>query len=110
MRTIVDLPEEHVAALDKIGDMDNVSRAELVRQAVDLYLSEHKKKKRGEIIGPDIFGTVKPGDPEFWDGLSGLEWERKMRAEWDHREEMYGNWGMHDNASQDFDHMPKDKK
>lgn len=110
MRTIVDLPEEQVRALDKIGQDENVSRAELVRQAVGLYLLDNKRKKTGEVIGPDIFGTVEPGDPEFWDGLSGLEWERKMRAEWDHREEMYGNWGMHENDAPGFQHKPKDKK
>ncbi|MEZ5813536.1 MAG: CopG family transcriptional regulator [Alphaproteobacteria bacterium] len=110
MRTIVDLPEEQVQALDKIGHDENVSRAELVRQAVDLYLLDNKRKKTGEVIGPDIFGTVEPGDPEFWDGLNGLEWERKMRAEWDHREAMYGNWGMHENDAPGFQHKPKDKK
>lgn len=110
MRTIVDLPEEQVKALDKIGEHESLSRAELVRQAVDLYLKQTKKKKAGGIVGPDIRGSVTPGDPNFWDGLDGVEWQRKMRAEWDHREEMYGNWGMNEDGSSKFRHKDDDQK
>lgn len=108
MRTIVDLPEEQIKSLDAIGRAGDVSRAELVRRAVDLYLKQENLKKGGGIVGADIRGTVKPGDPNFWGGMDGLEWQRKMRAEWDDRDRMYSNWGLQESGSSEFVH--KDKK
>lgn len=95
MRTIVDISKEDIQALDVLGKKHDLSRAELIRRAVDLYLSETKKKTSGEIVD-DIFGAVAPGDPAYWDGLDGTGWQEKMRAEWDDREAMYGRWGFHE--------------
>ncbi len=95
MRTIVDIPDEQVKALDTLGARDSLSRAELVRRAVDLYLLEEKRKTSHEMID-DVFGFLKDC-PEAFDGLDGLAWQEKMRAEWDDRDKMYGNWAMHDN-------------
>ncbi|MGB0720722.1 MAG: CopG family transcriptional regulator, partial [Bdellovibrionales bacterium] len=93
MRTIVDLPDEQVKALDLIGRTDKVSRAELVRQAVHLFLEHNKKKKRGEIIGPDIRGMVKEGDPRYFMGMSTEDWIKEMRGETgDARDVLYKNW------------------
>ena len=94
MRTIVDLPEDTVQALDKIGKDCSVSRAELVRRAVSEYLENEKKKKTGEMVD-DVFGLLKDC-PDAFDGLDGLEYQRKIRSEWDHRDKMYSNWGMSD--------------
>ena len=41
MRTIVDLPDRQVEALERICRSRNLSRTELIRQAVDHYLQEH---------------------------------------------------------------------
>jgi len=38
MRTIVDLPEDQIKALDSIGKREDLSRTELVRRAVAAYL------------------------------------------------------------------------
>ena len=104
MRTIVDLPEEQVSALDKIGERDSLSRAELVRRAVDLYLSEHKKKKTGAIVGPDIRGLSKAGGDNAWDDMDATEWVRQMRSEWDERDRMYSHWGLNEKPQPDFTH------
>jgi len=96
MRTIVDIPKEHIKALDLIRKRQNLSRAELVRRAVCLFLKEEKKKKPGK-LKYDIRGIAKPGDPRYFEGLDALEYERKIRSEWDHRDKMYPpGWAMHD--------------
>ncbi len=40
MRTIIDLPDEHVAALDELCRRERISRAEAIRRAVARYLEE----------------------------------------------------------------------
>ncbi len=75
MRTIVDLPEELVAQLDALRQKKRLSRAELIRRAVRLYL-----KQAGQ---PD----PKQGDKAF--GLwrtrqtDGLAYEDAIRQEWE---------------------------
>lgn len=83
MRTIVDLPDEQVKALDSLGNKENVSRAELVRRAVQSYLDAEKDKSAAAI--DKYFGMFR-GDPNVFDGLDGLEYQRKIRAEWDERD------------------------
>ncbi len=83
-RTIVDIPEEHINLLDSIGKKESLSRAELVRRAVESYLEAEQSKSAGAI--EQYFGMFKD-DPSVFEGLSGLEYERKMRGEWDERDE-----------------------
>ena len=42
MRTIIDLPAGSVTRLDQLSAQEHVSRAELVRRAVDHYLAEYQ--------------------------------------------------------------------
>ena len=72
MRTIVDLPDRQIEALERISKSRKLSRAELIRQAVDRYLADH---------APDAaaaFGIWKNA------GLrgDGLAYQRRMRREW----------------------------
>lgn len=83
MRTIVDIPEDQVKELDSLGKKENLSRAELVRRAVASYLDAEKDKSAAAI--EKYFGMFK-GDPNVFDGLDGLEYQRKIRAEWDDRD------------------------
>ena len=109
MRTIVDLPEEQIKALDLIGDDEKVSRTELVRRAVDLYLSE-EKKKRSDAAVDQYHGFLKDV-PEAFDGLEADEYVQKIRSEWDSRDQKYGKWAMHDSGNAEYDGGgPKDKK
>ncbi len=84
MRTIIDLPEDHVKALDSLGKKKKSSRAALVRQAVERYIDEENRASKGDI--DKYFGIFK-NDPTVFDGLDGLAYQRKIRAEWDERDE-----------------------
>lgn len=107
MRTIVDIPDDHVNALDSLGKKENLSRAELVRRAVAQYLEVERGKSSGAV--DKYFGFLKDC-PEAFDGLDGLAYQRKIRAEWDDRDKMYGNWGLHDKGAQDYEHKKDDKE
>ena len=71
MRTIVDLPEEQIAALAKIGERENLSRAELLRRAVADYVKHHGS-------GPKTiaFGIWRHRQQD------GLDVQEQLRAEW----------------------------
>jgi hypothetical protein len=51
MRTIVDLPDSSIARLAQLSAQEHVSRAELVRRAIDRYLAE-----QGTTEATDVFG------------------------------------------------------
>jgi hypothetical protein len=79
MRTIVDLPEEQIAALDGYCEEENVSRAEAVRRAVNEFVPTKPKGEKRSIKDDPGFGSWKRLN------IDGLEFQEKMRAEWDHR-------------------------
>ena len=108
MRTIVDLPEEQIQVLDAIVKDEGVSRAELVRRAVDLYLSE-EKKKRSDAAVDKYYGFLKDV-PDAFDGLEADEYVQNIRSEWDHRDKMYSNWAMHDETNSSYEHKHNSDK
>lgn len=70
MRTIVDIPDQNIKALDAVCGRENISRAEAVRRAVSDYLARHKS-------GEDAaFGLWKGR------GIDGLDYQDAMRDEW----------------------------
>lgn len=72
MRTIIELQERQIVALEKISKIRKLSRAELIRQAVDSYLAEH---------APDAaaaFGAWKQAGSRE----DGLAYQRRVRKEW----------------------------
>ena len=73
MKTIVDLPEEQIELLERIGREEHRSRASLIRQAIDLFLEQRRPT-----------GTDRPGFG-LWQnrGVDGLEYQRQLREEWD---------------------------
>ena len=71
MRTIIDLPDRQLDALTRLSRARKVSRAEIIRQAVDGYL------KHNAPALADAFGAWRPGRAD------GLAMQRKLRAEWD---------------------------
>ncbi len=71
MRTLVDLPEPDVQALDEIGRRRRVSRAKVIRQAV------------GEYLARNAVGEIDAGFGLWRDqAVDGLEFQRKAREEW----------------------------
>lgn len=73
MRTIVDIPDNHILALKKLSLELKVSRAEIVRQALCDYLKRIDKKKE---IYKSAFGILKNA------GLDGVEYQRIIRNDW----------------------------
>jgi len=72
MRTLVDIPEEHLAILNQLSKSQKVSRAELVRRAVASYVQPHESA--APLFG---FGLWKDF-PE-----DGLAYQERIRAEWE---------------------------
>jgi metal-responsive CopG/Arc/MetJ family transcriptional regulator len=70
MRTLVDLPDWQIKELMSICDAEKVSRAEVIRQAIALYL---EKKKTSPT---DAFGLWKNQK------LDGLSYQEQVRSEW----------------------------
>ena len=72
MRTIIDLPEDQLQALDGICRREGISRAEAIRQAVALLV-----RQRGAGASGVAFG--------LWRGkrrIDGLHYQEQLRREW----------------------------
>lgn len=74
MRTIVDIPDEQIKALATICRSEQVSRAELVRRALDAYLKSRKSQEPE--AASKAFGLFKQRP------VDGLKLQRKLRDEW----------------------------
>ncbi len=73
MRTIIDLPEAQIAALRYLEERKNVSRAELIRQAVAQYVVRN-------VEAPEAFGAWNANKAKTVDAVTV---QRKLRLEWD---------------------------
>jgi hypothetical protein len=70
MRALVDIPKQQLDALAEIGRRKGVSRAEVIRTAVDQYLAAEKKSSFAAFHG--MWG---PGE-------DGVAYQRRLREEW----------------------------
>ena len=75
MRTIIDLKDKQLAALKKLGEKTQLSRAELIRRAVNDYLSKMNNKQ-----DKDVFG--------LWQNrnIDAMEHQTRLREEWNSHE------------------------
>ncbi len=71
MRTLVDLVDSQVEALDRLAKRQDRSRASLVREAVDDYLGRHCLDN-----GDEAFGSWGKNPTD------GLEFQERARSEW----------------------------
>jgi metal-responsive CopG/Arc/MetJ family transcriptional regulator len=71
MRTLVDLGDTQIQALDELSKKEKRSRAALIRQAIDDYLAKRRDKQEGDAFG--LWGKRK---------VDGLVYQEKMRGEW----------------------------
>ena len=70
MKTLVDIDEQDVRALDEIATQRKVSRSALIRRAVGDFISHNR--------GDDLEAAF-----GLWDGkIDGLAYQRKARSEW----------------------------
>ena len=74
MRTLVDIPDEQLAELNKLAEREKVSRAELVRRAVAEMLAS-KRQAKGDGI-EKAFGLWAGRDED------GLAYQERLRSEW----------------------------
>ena len=71
MRTLVDLGDARIQALDELSKKQKRSRAALIRQAIDDYLGKHRGEGEGDAFG--LWGKRK---------VDGLAYQEKVRREW----------------------------
>lgn len=71
MRTLVDLGDAQVRALDELSKKENRSRAALIRQAIDEYLVKRRNSRESDAFG--LWGKRK---------VDGLTYQEKVRREW----------------------------
>jgi metal-responsive CopG/Arc/MetJ family transcriptional regulator len=71
MRTLVDLGDTQIQALDELSKKEKRSRAALIRQAIDDYLEKRRDKQDSDAFG--LWGKRK---------MDGLAYQEKVRGEW----------------------------
>lgn len=71
MRTLVDLGDTQLEALDELSKKEKRSRAALIREAIDDYLGKRRDKQRNDAFG--LWGKRK---------VDGLAYQDKVRGEW----------------------------
>jgi predicted transcriptional regulator len=71
MRTLVDLVDSQVRALDRLAKRQDRSRASLIREALEDYLDRHSEDSEVEAFGSWGEGAV-----------DGLEFQERVRREW----------------------------
>ena len=76
MRTIVDLPETQVKALDSYRKREGISRAEAVRRAVEAFVPT-RGKGSADFINHPAFGSSKRFRKE-----DSVKTVRRLREEW----------------------------
>ncbi len=72
MRTIIELPEHHLDALDGICRRESISRAEAIRRAVDLLVRD-----RAARASRAAFGLWRESR-----AVDGVEYQERLRREW----------------------------
>ena len=80
MRTIIELPDDQIEALDGICRRDGISRAEAVRQAVTLLMRQRGASRSGVAFG--LWRGRRGGD--------GLAYQERLRREWGERSRRAG--------------------
>lgn len=72
-RALIDIPTEVIEKLDVISKNRHVSRSQLIRSAIDLWLKEQKPT-----FTKKAFGILKN------QGINdGLDFQKNVRGEWD---------------------------
>lgn len=70
-RILIDLSDDMIQRLDNLKQLRNRPRAELLREAIELYLDQQNSSVIREALG--LWGNQQE---------DGLEYERKLREEW----------------------------
>lgn len=71
MRTLVDIGDPEVKALDRLAQREKSSRAALIRKAINDFLARNNADIEAEAFG--LWGDRK---------IDGLAYQENMRSEW----------------------------
>ena len=71
MRILTDIGDNQLQALDNLAKQAKISRAALIRHAVDDLLMKHRQEKENDAFG--LWGDK---------SLDGLAYQEKLRSEW----------------------------
>ncbi|MBB3918829.1 CopG family transcriptional regulator [Rhizobium fabae] len=71
MRTLVDIGDPEVKALDRLAQREKMSRAALIRKAINDFLARNNADIEAEAFG--LWGDRK---------IDGLTYQENMRREW----------------------------
>ena len=71
MRILTDIRDSQLQALDNLAKQEKISRAALIRHAVDDLLAKHRQEKQSEAFG--LWGERT---------VDGLAYQEKLRSEW----------------------------
>jgi metal-responsive CopG/Arc/MetJ family transcriptional regulator len=74
MRTIIDIPDAQIKILDQLSKNKRLSRAHIIRHALDIYISNCVKSKKSYESAFGIWKNKK---------LDALAYQRNLRDEWD---------------------------
>ncbi len=73
MRTLIDIPEQDIQALDQLGQTRGESRAKIVRAAIGEYLARHRAVAPAQ---DKAFGIWRDKAED------GVAYQRRLRSEW----------------------------
>ena len=77
MRILVDIPDRDLQLLTSMSKAERVSRAELIRRAVNAYLAPRQQKWAGVDAAFGLWADKKE---------DGLAYQERLRKEWDRDE------------------------
>ena len=81
MRTLIDIPEKQLKALNAIGVARKISRAELVREAIEAFLHRNRPARESAFGIWKDKKVVLPGQGEPLPE-DGLAYQDRLRGEW----------------------------
>lgn len=73
MRTLVEIEDDAIKALDRIAQAEKLSRSALIRKAVASLLEKHEFSQRQDAFG--LWATA-------GEARDGVEYQRSLREEW----------------------------
>jgi metal-responsive CopG/Arc/MetJ family transcriptional regulator len=73
MRTIIDIPDTQVKILDQLSKRKNISRAEIIRQALSSYVTGHNQVKENYKMAFGLWKKKK---------LGSVSYQQELRNEW----------------------------
>ncbi len=74
MRTVIDVPDDVIKSLDRVGGVENRSRAALIREAITEYL-----RAKSVPSMEAAFGLWKERE------IDGVQYQNELRGEWGDR-------------------------